>query len=161
MESHVKSREQTIRNLALQMFSMTTRAWLATQREKMKGGYDVSESEFLALNALEHVTSLSVGQLRQHVGVLPAQMSRVIKALEQRYDEKLVLCAINPHDKRKIDVSITPTGRRAVEAYRRAKIMHMVKALGSLTDEDLAAFTRILSNMAKSRGESLAEVEER
>ena len=147
----MKSREQVIRGLALQMFDMTTRAWLATQREKMKGGYDLSESEFLALNALEHVQSLSVGELRQHVGVLPAQMSRVIKALEQRYDEKLVLCTINPEDKRKIDVSITPTGRRAVEAYRRAKIMNTVEALNSLTDEDLADFTRILTKIADSR----------
>ena len=157
----MKNREQVIRNLALQMFDMTTHAWLASQREKMKGGYDLSESEFLALAALEHVASLSVGELRQHVGVLPAQMSRVIKALEQRYDEKLVLCAINPQDKRKIDVSITPTGRRAVEAYRRAKIMTTVTALNSLSDEDLAAFTRILSKIAEGRDGAPAGAPER
>ena len=151
MESHVKSREQAIRTLALQMFDMTTRAWVASQREKMKGGYDLSESEFLALNALGGVLSLSVGELRQHVGVLPAQMSRVIKALEQRYDEKLVLCAINPQDKRKIDVSITPTGLRAVEAYRRAKIMPTVAAMECLTDEDLANFPRLLAKIAEGR----------
>jgi DNA-binding MarR family transcriptional regulator len=154
MELRVKSREQVIRGLALQMFDMSTHAWLASQREKMKGGYDLSESEFLALAALENVASLSVGELRQHVGVLPAQMSRVIKALEQRYDEKLVLCAINPEDKRKIDVSITPTGRRAVEAYRRAKIMNTVEALNSLSDEDLDAFTRILGKIADGRAKS-------
>jgi len=94
------------------------------------------------------VSSLSVGELRGHVGVLPAQMSRVIKALEQRYDEKLVLCAINPEDKRKIDVSITPTGRRAVEAFRRAKIAALVGALGRLGDADLAAYARILNKIA-------------
>ncbi|MBM4020231.1 MAG: MarR family transcriptional regulator [Planctomycetes bacterium] len=144
----MKQREQVIRNLAFQMFEMSKRTWLATQREKFKGGYDLSESEFLALDALERVPSLSVGQLRQHVGVLPAQMSRVIKALEQRYDEKLVLCAINPEDKRKIDVSIAPTGRRAVDAYRRAKIQALVAALESLSDTDLADFTRILDKIA-------------
>jgi len=147
-ESYVKRREQAIRSLALQMFDMATRAWLATQREKMKGGYDLSESEFLALNALDGVSSLSVGELRGHVGVLPAQMSRVIKALEQRYDEKLVLCAINPRDKRKIDVSITPTGRRAVEAFRRAKIAALTAALGRLSGADLSDFTRILNKIA-------------
>jgi DNA-binding MarR family transcriptional regulator len=152
MESYVKSRERVIRSLALQMFDMTTHAWLATQREKMKGGYDLSESEFLALAALEHVASLSVGELRQHVGVLPAQMSRVIKALEQRYDEKLVLCAINPQDKRKIDVSITPTGRRAVAAYRRSKITAMTQSLRSLSDGDLAAFVQIVDKIARSLG---------
>jgi DNA-binding MarR family transcriptional regulator len=151
-EPNAKNRAQTIRRLALQMFEMTKRAWLATQREKLKGGYDLSESEFLALDALERVRSLSVGELRLRVGVLPAQMSRVIKALEQRYDEKLVLCAINPRDKRKIDVSITPTGRRAVEAYRRAKIAATVKALHSLCNEDLEAFTAILDKIAGAAG---------
>jgi DNA-binding MarR family transcriptional regulator len=112
----MKNHEQTIKQLALQMFDMTKRAWLATSREKLKAGYDLSESEFLSLDALERVAFMSVGELRQHVGVLPAQMSRVIKALEQRYDEKLVVCAINAQDKRKIDVSITPKGRQAVAA---------------------------------------------
>jgi DNA-binding MarR family transcriptional regulator len=148
----VDDREQTIRRLALQMFDMTKHAWLRTQREKLRGGYDLSESEFLALDALEDVPSLSVGHLRRYVGVLPAQMSRVIKALEQRYDEKLVLCAINPQDKRKIDVSITPTGRRAVAAYRRSKITAMTQSLRSLGDGDLTAFVQIVDKIARSLG---------
>jgi DNA-binding MarR family transcriptional regulator len=134
------------------MFEMAKRTWLESQREKMKGGFDLSESEFLTLDALEEVTSLSVGDLRRRVSVLPAQMSRIIKALEQRYDEKLVLCAINPKDKRKIDVSITPKGRRAVAAYRRAKIMTSVEALSSVSDEDLAAFSAFLERIEAARG---------
>jgi len=143
----VKNREHVIRRLALQMFEMTKRTWLQSQREKFKGGYDLSESEFLALDALEDVPSLSVGELRRHVGVLPAQMSRIIKALEQRYDEKLVVCAINPRDKRKIDVSITPTGRRAVAAYRRAKILVSTQAIRSLSDADLDGLALILDRI--------------
>ena len=138
------SREETIRQLARQVFELTKRTWFHSQREKFKGGYDLSESEFLALDALEPVPSLSVGELRRHVGVLPAQMSRVLKALEQRYDEKLVLCSINPKDKRKVDVSITPRGRRAVDAYRKAKIAASMRALGSLSSTDLANLSAIL-----------------
>jgi len=143
----VKNREQSIRRLALRIFDITKRTWLQSQREKLKGGYDLSESEFLALDALEAVDSLSVGELRRHVGVLPAQMSRVIKALEQRYDEKLVVSSINAKDKRKIDVSITPKGRRVVGAYRRAKVTASVEALHSLSDRDLAALLRILDKV--------------
>ncbi len=143
----MKHREQSVRRLALRIFDITKRTWLQSQREKLKGGYDLSESEFLALDVLEAVDSLSVGELRRHVGVLPAQMSRVIKALEQRYDEKLVVSSINAKDKRKIDVSITPKGRRAVGAYRRAKIAASVKALRSLSDRDLAALLRILDKV--------------
>lgn len=146
----MKSREQTIRDMALFVFELTKRTWFESQREKLKGGYDLSESEYLALAALENVTSLSVGELRKHVGVLPAQMSRILKALEQRYDEKLVLCSINSKDKRKIDVSITPRGRRAVEAYRQAKIKASIAAFEALSDRDLAYMAGILEKMANA-----------
>jgi len=146
----VKDREQAIQNLARRIFAITVRTWIGSQREKMKGGYDLSESEFLALAALEGADCLSVGELRREVGVLPAQMSRIIKALEQRYDEKLVVCSINAKDKRKIDVAITARGCRAVEAYRRAKILATVDALRSLSDRDRSALLRILNKIQKA-----------
>ena len=145
----MKQRDRTIQELALQIFDLTRRTWFESQHEKFKGGYDLSESEFLALDALEDAEAMTVGQLRKHVGVLPAQMSRVLKALEQRYDEKLVICSINPQDKRKIDVSITPKGRRAVDAYRRSKIKASVDALDSLTDRDLANLSTILTKIGR------------
>jgi DNA-binding MarR family transcriptional regulator len=150
VEAAVKQRDQAIQELALQIFELTRRTWFESQREKLKGGYDLSESEFLALDALEDVEAMSVGQLRKHVGVLPAQMSRILKALEQRYDEKLVICSINPEDKRKIDVSITAKGRRAVDAYRRAKIQASIDALHSLTDTDLRNLSTILSKIGSA-----------
>ena len=149
----MRDRDEVISRLAFQMFEMSKRTWLQTQREKFKGGYDLSESEFLALDALERVVHLSVGELRRFVGVLPAQMSRVIKALEQRYDEKLVLCAINRQDKRKIDVSITAKGRRAVQAYRRAKILAVVEALRPLSDRNLRVLTEILDRIGRAFGQ--------
>ena len=145
----MKDREQAIQNLARRIFAITVRTWIGSQREKMKGGYDLSESEFLALADLEGADGLSVGELRREVGVLPAQMSRIIKALEHRYDEKLVVCSINAKDKRKIDVAITARGRRAVESYRRAKILATVDALRSLSDRDLSALLRILNEIQK------------
>jgi len=48
-EQSVKNREQSVRQLALRIFDITKRTWLQSQREKLKGGYDLSESEFLAL----------------------------------------------------------------------------------------------------------------
>ena len=144
------TRDLTTSALALEIFEISKRTWLLKQRERFKGGYDLSEAEFLALDALEKVPSLSVGELRRHVGVLPAQMSRVIKALEQRYEEKLVLCAINAQDKRKIDVSITPVGRRAVAAYRRAKILATVEALQSLPESDLRTLASILGKISQA-----------
>lgn len=146
-ENRTVKDERAVRQLALQMFDLTKLSWLRSQREKLRGGYDLSESEFLTLDALEDVDSLSVGQLRRLVGVLPSQMSRIIKALEQRYDEKLVLCSINSQDKRRIDVSITPRGRRAIAAYRQAKIQMMTASLRALSAKDFDAFSRIMGRM--------------
>ena len=150
----MKQRDHAIKQLALQIFDLTRRTWFESQPEKFKGGFDLSESEFLALDALEDLESMTVGQLRKHVGVLPAQMSRILKALEQRYEEKLVICSINPQDKRKIDVSITPKGRRAVDAYRRSKIKASVDALDSLTDRDLANLSAILTKIGRAFDEA-------
>jgi len=145
----VSKRDDTIEQLALEMFELTRRTWFKSQREKFKGGFDLSESEFLALDALENVPSMSVGELRKRVGIQPAQMSRVLKALEQRYDEKLVICSINPRDKRKIDVSITPKGRRVVNAYRRSKIKASIDALHSLSKQDLASLAKIMAKIGR------------
>lgn len=153
----MKQRDQAIQELALQVFELTRRTWFESQREKFKGGYDLSESEFLALDALEDAEAMTVGELRKHVGVLPAQMSRILKALEQRYDEKLVICSINPDDKRKIDVSITPKGRRAVDAYRRSKIQASVQSLESLTNRDLANLSAILAKIGQAFDQADAE----
>ncbi len=145
------NRDQTSQRLALQIFDLLKRTWIQSQREKFKGGYDLSESEFLTLDALEgRDESLTVGELRRYVGVLPAQMSRIIKALEQRYDEKLVVCSINPDDKRRIDVALTPKGRRAVKAYRDAKVRSTFEAIRSLSDRDLAAFEKLLDKIEAS-----------
>jgi DNA-binding MarR family transcriptional regulator len=147
----VKNREEIVQRLALRVFELTKLTWIGSQQEKFKGGYDLSESEFLALDALETVgTTLSVGELRRFVGVLPAQMSRIIKALEHRYDEKLVVCSIHPSDKRKINVAITPKGHRAVHAYRDAKIKASIEAFRSLSDEDLRAMESILAKVARA-----------
>jgi DNA-binding MarR family transcriptional regulator len=137
-------REAHIEQLASLMFERTKMLWRKSQRARFKGGYDLSESEFLTLDALEGGGTVSVGQLRRCVAVLPSQMSRIIKALEQRYEEKLVVCSINAQDKRKIDVAITPRGRRAVDSYRKFKLSQISEWLSRMPDDDLVAFERIL-----------------
>lgn len=143
----MSERENIVSHLSLQIFDLTKRVWLQAAQEKLDEAYDLSESEFLALDALEDVDSLTVGELREKVDVLPAQMSRIIKALEERYDEKLVVCSINAEDKRKIDVAVTTDGRRAVDAYRRAKINSIYRALQVLSDGDLGDLGRVMDRL--------------
>jgi DNA-binding MarR family transcriptional regulator len=120
------------------------------QRTRPEGQYDLSETEFLTLDALQHQTCMTVGQLQRHIKVLPAQMSRIIKSLEGRYDEPLISCSINQDDKRKVDVQLTDAGRAAVAAFRRAQIELNLDALKSLSPGDADELLRIVRIILKA-----------
>ena len=76
------------------------------------------------------------------LGVLPAQMSRVIRSLEDR-DRPLIACRINPHDKRKIDVTMTPAGVRAFHEHQAARVNAITRVLARMPEEDLEDLQRM------------------
>ncbi len=110
----------------------------------------ISETEFLALDALARESPQTVGTIQKSIGVLPAQMSRVVRALENKDGGALIACQINPDDRRRIDVRITPAGRRAYEAYRQARLGLTVDILREFTPEDREEFMRLLRHMRGS-----------
>ena len=73
-------------------------------------------------------------------------MSRVIRALESR-EQPLILCRINPRDKRKIDVALTPAGLQAWQDYQDARLRHIGDLLGRLPEEDLEDLHRLLEKV--------------
>lgn len=132
------------------IWDITRITWSDAQRTKPEGQYDLSETEFLTLDALEHRDGSTVGQLQRHVKVLPAQMSRIIKSLETKYDLPLITCSINQADKRKVDVHLTEAGRQAVNAFRRAQIDSNLEAMKSLSAQDAEELLRIVRLIRKA-----------
>src|SRR3954469_17537063 len=94
--------------LAQGTFDVITRFCPAVPRGRRRSG-DLKEVEFLTLSILRQHGSLIVGDIQRLLGVLPSQMSRIIRSLEAR-EHPLISCRINPQDKRKIDVFLTPAG---------------------------------------------------
>ena len=99
--------EETARDL----FEVVTQLGLTALRGRRRSG-DLKEVEFLTLAILQERGTMIVGDIQRMLGVLPAQMSRIIRSLEAR-DRPLIGCRINPEDKRKINVNLTPSGRRS------------------------------------------------
>jgi DNA-binding MarR family transcriptional regulator len=128
-------------DLAHRLVELATRFNLAVPRRRRPG--DLKEVEFLTLSILHGHDSLIVGDIQRRLGVLPAQMSRVIRSLEDR-ERPLIVCRINSHDKRKIDVALTPAGVRAFEDYQKARIQGVAALLGQLSDDDLEDLQRLL-----------------
>ena len=142
-----------VEDVALDVWEITRIVWSKAQRTRPEGQYDLSETEFLTLDALDRNTCLTVGQLQRTIKVLPAQMSRIIKSLETKYDRPLIACAINQEDKRKVDVQLTGEGAQAVEAFRRAQVDFNVDAIKSLSDDDVTELSRIVKSIRRAMEE--------
>jgi len=102
--------------------------------------------EFLTLALLQDRGTMIVGEIQRLLGVLPAQMSRIIRSLEDRPDP-LISCRINPSDKRKIDVELTEAGAKALVDYQAVRVHRIAELLRDLSDDDQEELVRMLEKM--------------
>ena len=131
--------------LAHQLFDIITRFCQVVPRDRKRSG-DLKDIEFLALSLLNQREPLIVGDLQRQLSVLPAQMSRIIRALEAR-ERPLIACRINGVDKRKIDVILTTAGRVAFLDYQTSRVRTISNLLAKLSGDDLGDVTRVLGKL--------------
>lgn len=132
-------------DLAHELFEVVTQICLSTLRGRRRLG-DLKEVEFLTLAILHANGTMIVGDIQRILGILPAQMSRVIRALENR-DRPLIQCRINPRDKRKIDVCLTSYGEKSLLDYQGARVNRIVERLYDLSDEDQESLMHALNKL--------------
>jgi DNA-binding MarR family transcriptional regulator len=137
-----------LEELAQGVFDVVTRFCLAAPRARRRAS-DLKEVEFLTLSVLRQHEMLIVGDIQRLIGVLPAQMSRIIRSLEGR-DTPLITCRINPNDKRKVDVAITSAGIAAVQDYQTARVRTLTALLGRLDDQDRDDLQRLLDKLQEA-----------
>lgn len=142
--------------LAHHLFDVVTRFCLAVPRGRRRTG-DLKEIEFLTLSLLHKREKLIVGDIQRQLGVLPAQMSRIIRALETR-ERPLIACQINAQDKRKIDVALTTAGRGAFLEYQAARVSTISTLLNHLAEDDLDDLQRLIAKLQEALdGQSVEE----
>lgn len=139
---------ESIEALAEEIFELSTLSSVVRSRSKAAAGGDqLTESEFLALDTLAKESPRTVGAIQKAIGVLPAQMSRIIRSLEDKAGTAYISCGINSEDRRRIDVHLTPDGRKAHEAYRRVRLGLTTQVLSEMGPEDRREFMRLLRLM--------------
>jgi len=124
------------------LFQVLARFGLNVPRIRRRGT-DLKEVEFLTLSLLQQQDTMIVGEIQRQLGVLPAQMSRILRGLETR-DRPLIACRINPHDKRKVDVTLTSAGLRSLREYQAARVQQITALLARLGEGDLDCLNRLL-----------------
>ncbi|MHB1423311.1 MAG: MarR family winged helix-turn-helix transcriptional regulator [Gemmataceae bacterium] len=137
--------EMRVQELAQQLFDLIAHFCLNSPRGRRRNG-DLKEVEFLTLSLLHHHETLIVGDIQRQLGVLPAQMSRIIRSLETR-QHPLIACRINPQDKRKIDVALTAEGMAAFLDHQSSHIGSICNLLGKLSEDDLEDLQRLLGKL--------------
>ncbi len=141
---------QELEAAAEEIFELTKMSWIARDRmHREKGQIDLTESEFLTLDWLvkSQPKTLTVGDIQKRIGKLPAQMSRIIRSLETKSGKPLIRCQINPRDRRRVDVTLTETGRRAHELFRQAMLASTVDMVSHLPASDRTDLMRILRSI--------------
>jgi DNA-binding MarR family transcriptional regulator len=134
-----------VEDIAHELFQVVTQICLSTLRGRRRAG-DLKEVEFLTLSLLQDHGTMIVGDIQRVLSVLPAQMSRVIRSLENR-ERPLIQCSINPRDKRKIDVELTNHGEKALLDYQGKRVGRIVERLNRLPDEDQEDLIRALNKL--------------
>lgn len=141
-----KSDQRRLEEMADDIFELYQLVAVMRSRQP-SGGDDLSETEFLSLDALAKSEPLTIGEIQKQVGVAPAQMSRVIRSLEKHGGRGYVECRINPQDRRRVDVSMTSAGRVAYDRYRSARLASMFAVLEVLEPEDREVFMGLLGQI--------------
>src|SRR4051812_35393704 len=134
-----------VEEIAQDLFEVVTQICLSTLRGRRRGG-GLKEVEFLTLSILQEHGTMIVGDIQRLLGVLPAQMSRIIRALEAR-DRPLIECRINPRDKRKIDVCLTEAGEHALLEYQALRVDRIVALLRDLPEEEQEDLSRLVDKL--------------
>lgn len=134
-----------VEELAQELFEVVTQVCLSTLRGRRRNG-DLKEVEFLSLSILQGQGTMIVGDIQRLLGVLPAQMSRIIRSLETR-ERPLIACRINSRDKRKIDVCLTPSGQKALLDYQSGRIGRILDLLNRLSEEDREELGELLGKL--------------
>jgi DNA-binding MarR family transcriptional regulator len=137
--------EVRLEEIGRELFDIVTQICLAALRGRRRNG-DLKEVEFLTLNILQDHGTMIVGDIQRMLGILPAQMSRIIRSLENR-ERPLIACRINPRDKRKIDVCMTEAGERALQEYQALRVDRIVGLLRDLPDEEQEDLNRLVDKL--------------
>ena len=146
--------KKTMDAMATEIYELYRLIALARSR-RPAGSDDLSETEFVTLDLLSREGPMTIGEVQKRVGVVPAQMSRIVRALEVQGGKGYVECNINPQDRRRVDVSLTDAGREAYEKYRAARLNTMYETLSALAPKDRLDFMRMMRQLHKAFEEKL------
>jgi MarR family 2-MHQ and catechol resistance regulon transcriptional repressor len=110
--------------------------------------YDLSLSQFSALEALYHLGLLSQRDLADKLLKSTGNISMVLKNLEKR---GLISRERDPHDNRYMQVSITEAGRTLIGGFFDRHVTGIVTVMNALTSDEQDELGRLCRKLGLSQ----------
>lgn len=114
-----------------------------------RAGGELSLSESSALSRLDHAGQTTAAQLAKQEQISPQSMAATLQALEAK---GLIERAGDPHDGRRVLLSLTEAGRGSVHSKRAARTEQLTRALEALSAPErqrLLAALPVLDRLAR------------
>ncbi len=146
--------QETLDGMAAEIFELYRLIAIARTRAPT-GGEDLSETEFLVLDALTKQESQTIGDVQRTIGVVPAQMSRIVRSLERQGGDAYIECTINTEDRRRVNLALTSVGTEAYNKFKSNRLGSMLAVLQALEPEDRISFMRNLRQIRMAFEERL------
>lgn len=121
------------------------REFLRRQTKEIAQG-NISLPQILILDVLKDKASMRMGELAKYLSVTMAATTGIV---DKMVKNSFVIRAGSPHDRRVVNISITPNGKRIVEKYNQARQKTIIEMFGSLTASDRSTYLEILSKIHK------------
>ncbi|HJZ47474.1 MAG TPA: MarR family transcriptional regulator [Roseiflexaceae bacterium] len=102
---------------------------------------DLSVPQFRALGFVRRHPGTSLSDVAEHVGLTLSAVSTLIDHLVTR---ELIERAVNPDNRRRATLTLTPLGQSALEAAHAHTRARLAELLGSLSAEDRALITQAM-----------------
>jgi DNA-binding MarR family transcriptional regulator len=104
-------------------------------------GAGLSVPQLRSLLFVNRHAGADLGSLAEHLGLTPPSASKLVEELVQR---RLLERSTSTADRRRLRLSVSPAGRRLLEAVLRETHLRLSAALGRLSPEDLESVSRAM-----------------
>jgi len=108
---------------------------------------DLSLAQFRTLKHLHHSAGTGLGELADDIGVSAPAMSKLVDGLVER---GLVERASQTADRRRIELQVSPAGRRALDKVRQAVVARLAFLLAPLTPAQRSALADALGGLEQA-----------
>ncbi len=142
---NTKESSDRLEDIAKEILNLQLMFWILRHRNKVDDPFDLTESEYAVLAHLAKTEVCTIGELQKLLAVRPAQMSRIIRSLENKEKSSLIKCEINPTDKRKVNVQATDSGKKAYTECMKLRLAANLKLLEHLEESEQKELKKVLS----------------